>query len=129
MTSENEKTVHQQSITEDEDPLSIEEALEHAENAAKALIEHRAEVGTSVSWEMFDEEAIVVLAAEVRRLQASLQGRYEDIDVIHNQLRETIRVMSTNEGKLHAKIAELETKLARVEALPAQWRAWMCAED
>lgn len=55
----------------------------------------------------------------------------------NERLRETIRVMSENEGKLQARIAELETKLARVEALPKHWRAtsgdksraWECAEN
>lgn len=76
---------------------------------------------------------------------------HECISAEWAELRETIRVMSTNEGKLHARIAELETerselvrygdvwkqqweemrdtmwkpamdKLARVEALPAHWR-------
>lgn len=35
------------------------------------------------------------------------------------RLRETIRVMSTNEGKLHAKIAELETERARLRRIEA----------
>lgn len=54
------------------------------------------------------------LLAEVRRLQLLVDG----IPSLHAhvaELRKAIRVMSTNEGQLHARIADLETQLLGVK--------------
>lgn len=69
------------------------------------------------------EEAAVDLAAEVRRMRElrDVEGLIAERDQLRDAMqsleakvasqRATIRTMSTNEGKLHAHIADLETKL------------------
>jgi hypothetical protein len=108
MTSEDEKTVHQQSITEEEDgPLSVDEALEHADNTAKALGEHKAECGPSLAWELFDEEAIVVLANEVRRLRE----QWESTARQREKADEAFATMSADYERLRAKLTRVEALL------------------
>lgn len=149
MTSEDEKTVHQQSIAE------VDRALDYVA-VTTCDSGFQPERWSSDN----DEDHLRVLAAEVRRLREEVKcanalvvakdNSYVSLQIEHEKAmfaaqfngkqaaehRDTIRVMSTNEGKLHAKIAELETKLeaggsllreahaklARVEALPAKWR-------
>lgn len=62
----------------------------------------RVETGEGVYADENLEDDALYLAAEVRRQ------------------RESLRVMSVNEGKLHAQIAELETRLGRVQGLPSE---------
>lgn len=72
-----------------------------------------------------DRAALKALAAEVRRIRGlrDVEALIAERDQLHGALqkldaqiafqRETIRIMSTNEGKLHLRIAQLETALGK----------------
>lgn len=71
------------------------------------------------------EEEVIVLAAEVRRLRAenaiavaqlALYVKTNgEIAAENERLREAKHVMAVNEGRLHPRIAQLETEVAALE--------------
>ena len=63
-----------------------------------------------------------VTKADLRNTISLLELSNENAAKLEDQMRETIRVMSTNEGQLQMRIAQLETKLGRVAPLPVKWR-------
>jgi hypothetical protein len=95
------------------------EASDAAVSGAMELVaELRADEGADDLEAMINisPQTLFVLDAEVRRLRDALGVSNHGLavaDRIEDELRATIREMSTKEGKLHARIAELETELAR----------------
>lgn len=97
--------------------MPIDDAIGRADSCAAA--------GTFTE----EQEASIVLAAEVRRLREvvrQLQVMIEPRDEVQHdevkRLRDTIRVMLTNEGKLHAQIAELQAERAELIAYGDGWK-------
>lgn len=64
----------------------------------------------------FDEPVCIL------RVQSELEAQIKQQNIRIAELQHAKRVMSENEGRLHAQLAYEQTKLARVQALPAKWR-------
>lgn len=104
-TSKPAKEVHQQCS------ISVDDAL--------AFVDDQLSIGRKPDDYLCVEFGqLATLAAEVRRLRAengailARAARGAALVISALGLREAISVMSTNEGKLHARIAELETQLS-----------------